>query len=673
MIITTKIRIKNTSYYISKGFISDSYGFIEIEINNLAKYSKHKILAKCDFCDKEKEVEYFNYYKNIKNMNMFSCSHKCSVYKTKKTNLERYGSETPLQNKDILEKFKQTNLEKYGYESPLQNKDVKEKTKQTNLEKYGVENVFQNSIIKEKVKQTNLEKYGFSSPLQNKDILEKLKKTNLEKYGFETSLKNNDVKEKTKQTNLEKYGCEYSLQNKEIQQKNKQTILEKYGVDNISQNEEIREKIKQTNLKKFGFETPLQNKNILEKLKQTNLDKYGFINVFQNEDIKEKSKQTNFEKYGIEYYSKTNEFKEKSKETCLKKYGNEIYSKSEESKKNTIIGQHPNYIKYSDNNISLFNCDLNKDHEFKIHCDNFHNRLNLNIPLCTICYPIGDQKSIKEKILLEYIKSIYSGEIISGYRDGIEIDIYLPELKLGIEFNGLYWHSELFKDKDYHINKQIFFKEKGIDTKMIYEDDFDNKLEIIKSQISNWSGLTKTKIYARKTYIKEINTEEYRDFLNSNHIQGYVTSKLVYGLYHNDNLVSLMCFDKKEGRLNMVENEWNLNRFCNLLNHNVIGGASKLLNHFIKTNNPSRIISYADKDWSNGNLYNVLGFKLINESKPDYKYIIDGVRVHKQNFTKSKLSKMGHDISLTESQIMNNLGINKIYDCGKMKFEFKIK
>jgi hypothetical protein len=214
------------------------------------------------------------------------------------------------------------------------------------------------------------------------------------------------------------------------------------------------------------------------------------------------------------------------------------------------------------------------------------------------------------------------------------------------------------------------FKEKEINIKMIYEDDFDNNLDIIKSQINNWLGLTPNKIYARKCIIKEvIIKDEYRSFLNNNHIQGYVAASLVYGLYYQDSLVSLMCFDKKEGRLNMEKNGWNLNRFCNLLNHQIVGGASKLLNHFIKINNPSRIISYADKDWSSGNLYYVLGFKLINESKPDYKYVVDGIRKSKQNFTKSKLKKLGHDISLTESKIMNNLGINRIYDCGKMKFE----
>ena len=651
MLITKKLRIKNTSYYISKGFISDSDGFIEIEIDNLAKYSKHIIIAKCDFCGKDKEVQYFNYCKNIKNMGMFSCSHKCSVSKIKKTNLERYGAETPLQNNKILYKFKQTNLEKYGFECSLQNKDIKEKSKKTILEKYGVDNISQNDLIKEKVKQTNLEKYGTKTPLENKDILSKLKQTNLEKYGFECSLQNKDIKEKVKQTNLEKYGFECSLQNKDIKEKVKQTILEKYGVDNISQNEDIKEKVKQTNLEKYGTKTPLENKDILSKLKQTNLEKYGFINVFQNEEIKEKSKQTNLFKYKTNYFNQ-----------------------SEKSKLNTIIGQHSNYIKYINNSISLFKCDLNKDHEFEIKSDNFLQRVHLNIPLCTICYPIGDQKSIKEKILLEYIKSIYNGEIISGYRDGIEVDIYLPELKIGIEFNGLYWHSNKYKESNYHINKLNYFKQKGINIKFIYEDDFDNNLDIIKSQINNWLNLTTNKIYARKTKVKQIlNVEEYKNFLNSNHIQGFVASKLVYGLYHQDILVSLMCFDKKEGRFNMEEKGWNLNRFCNLLNTNVVGGASKLLNHFIKENKPSRIISYADKDWSNGNLYFKLEFKLVNESKPDYKYIVDGVRINKQNFNKSKLGKMGHDISLTESQIMNNLGISRIYDCGKIKFELSLK
>ena len=578
MIITKKVRIKESSKYKKLNYKKDIDGFIEIDIDELSKTSHVEILAKCDFCGNKKKLKYRTYIENISCKNIFSCSKKCGKNKTK-----------------------QTNLEKFGVEYPSQNEDIKEKTKQTNLERYGVEFVLQNKEIQEKFKQTNLERYGSEYVLQNENILNKVKQTNLERY----------------------------------------------GVENIFQNDEIKEKSKQTNLKKYGVEYVLKNTNILDKLKNTNLEKYGSEYVLQNTHIKNKYKQTNLNKYGVDNYNK-----------------------SEESRKEFTIANHSNYIKYINDRISLFKCDLNKDHEFEIHKDNFYKRIESNLPLCTICYPIGDNKSIKEKILLEYIKSIYNGQITSGYRDGIEIDIYLPELKLGIEFNGLYWHSDKFKESNYHLNKLNYFKEKGIDIKYIYEDDFDNKFEIIKSQINNWLNLTPRKIYARKTEVKQVlNTEEYRNFLNNNHIQGFVASKLVYGLYHQDFLVSLVSFDKKEGRLNMSENEWNLNRFCNLLNTNIVGGASKLLNHFIKEKKPSRIISYADKDWSNGNLYKVLGFTLVKESKPDYKYIVDNIRKSKQNFTKNKLQKLGHDISLTESQIMNNLCINRIYDCGKIKFE----
>ena len=601
MILTKSLKIKNSNFYKSKGYISDLEGFIEINIEDLPYSSTHLILSKCDFCEFEKKISFKVYIKNKKNGDMFCCSKKCSLEKTKKTNLEKYGVEYLSQNENIKEKIKKTNLEKYGVEFTFQNEDIKDKIKETNLEKYGVE---------------------------------------------------------------------FVLQSKEIKDKSKKTNLEKYGVDNVSKIDFIKKKKKETTFNNYGVYYPLQNENIKEKLKFDNLEKYGFEYATQNKNIKEKTKITNLNKYEVEYGLQNVNIKEKSKKSNLNKYGVEFFSKSEISKLNSVIGQHPNYIKYIDDRISLFKCDLNKEHEFKINSDNFHGRIKSNLPLCTICYPIGDQKSIKEKILLEYITSIYSGKVISGYRDGLEIDIYLPELKIGIEFNGLYWHSNKFKDSNYHINKQIYFKEKDINIKFIYEDDFDNKLDIIKSQINNWLKLTQNKIYARKCQVKQItNTEEYRNFLEKNHIQGYVASKLVYGLYHQDQLVSLMCFDKKEGRLNMSENEWNLSRFCNLLNHQVIGGASKLLNHFIKENNPSRIISYADKDWSSGNLYFTLGFKILSESKPDYKYIVDGLRKSKQNFTKTKLEKLGYDISLTESQIMENLGINRIYDCGKMKFE----
>jgi hypothetical protein len=288
--------------------------------------------------------------------------------------------------------------------------------------------------------------------------------------------------------------------------------------------------------------------------------------------------------------------------------------------------------------------------------------------MCTLCNPIGEQSSIKEKELLEYIKSIYFGKVVSGYRDGLEIDIYLPDLKLGLEFNGLYYHSSKFKEKNYHLNKTNYFKEKGIRIIHIWEDDWILRKNIIKSQINNILKINTEKIFARKCLFKEIKDSKIvNKFLNDNHIQGKVNSSLKLGLYFNEELVSLMTFDHNEGRKKMELGGYNLNRFCNKCGVNVVGGASKLLRHFIKNYDVKRIVSYADKDWSLGNLYEVLGFTNVGGNGPDYKYIVDGCRVHKSRYKKSKLKT-----TLTEAKQMEKDGFLKIYDCGKLKFELKI-
>ena len=325
-----------------------------------------------------------------------------------------------------------------------------------------------------------------------------------------------------------------------------------------------------------------------------------------------------------------------------------------------------NYLRYLDNGLSQFNCD--KGHSFNIYIDNYIKRKSENIPLCTVCNPIGNSKSIKEKDLFEYIKFIYSGEIIQSYRDKLEIDIYLPELKIGFEFNGLYWHSEKFKEKNYHLDKTNYFKSKDIRIIHIWEDDWAFQEDIVKSQISNLLGKSE-KIFARKCIIKLVDSKIARKFLDDNHIQGFVSSKIKIGLYHLDELVSLMTFDQSEGRKKMEEGGYNLSRFCNKLGYNIIGGASKLLSYFIKEYKPTRIISYADKDWSIGSLYYTLGFENVGRNGPDYKYIVDNKRVHKSRYKKSKLGIQ--DMSITEAQETKRLGINRIYDCGKIKFEYK--
>jgi hypothetical protein len=484
------------------------------------------------------------------------------------------------------------------------------------------------------------------------------------KYGVDNPFQYEDFKQKSKNTLINKYGVEHQMHLEEVKEKIKNTCLYRYGETSFNKTELFLEKIKKTNLEKYGVEWSLQSKDVKNKVIKTNLEKWNVEYASQSKIFRDKVIQTSLNKWGVECNLQSSEVKEQIKKTCIEKYNVENPMQSDSVRIIYNITQNPNYIKYLYNSISLFNCDCDKQHEFEIKSDNYISRKKNNLPLCTICYPIAGNNSIKELEVLKFIQSIYKGEILPGYRDNLEIDIYLPELKLGFEFNGLYWHSNEFKENNYHLDKTLYFKEKGIRIIHIFEDNWNLKQTIICSQIKNLLGLTDNRIFARKCQVKEIT--DVKDFLENNHIQGNVSSVIKLGLYYNTELVSVMTFDKFEGRKKMEEGGWNLSRFCNKLNYNVVGSASKLLNYFLKTYNTSRIISYADRIWSEGNLYYKLGFQLIDTTRPDYKYIINGVRKHKSNFKKSKLNT-----KLTESQEMTNKGINKIYDCGKLKFEIK--
>jgi hypothetical protein len=513
-----------------------------------------------------------------------------------------------------------------------------------------------------KIKEYNKKKWGVEYYSQTKEYSEKFKSTMLERFGVEWALRSPELKEKVKKTNLKKFGYENPFMDSD---RIKKIFNGKYGVDHPSQVKEFYEKIEKSNLEKFGYKSPLSLPIIREKIKKTNLEKWGVEYYSKTDDFKEKIKKTNLEKWGVKWTLQNSKIREKIRKTNLEKWGVENPILSDESRKRFKITNELNYISYEGSGISKLLCD--KGHIYMINTSNYSSRLKNKTPLCTVCNPIGDSQSIKEREIFGYVQSIYNGKTKHSYRDGLEIDIYLPELGIGFEFNGLYWHSEEWKDKLYHLNKTNYFKERGIRIIHIWEDLWDNKREIIKSQIKNWIGLTENKIFARNCEVKEIKSKNYIEFLNKNHIQGTVRCGIKLGLYFGDELVSLMTFDNFEGRKKMENGGWNLSRFCNKLNTNVVGGSSKLLQYFIRNFKPSRIISYADRDWSQGDLYYKLGFNKVSESKPDYKYLVDNKRVHKSRFRKSRLNT-----KLTESQEMKKSQIQRIWDCGKIKFELLI-
>lgn len=254
-----------------------------------------------------------------------------------------------------------------------------------------------------------------------------------------------------------------------------------------------------------------------------------------------------------------------------------------------------------------------------------------------------------------------------------ELDIVVPSKNIAIEYDGLYWHNETKHDKNYHLNKTIECFNNGIRLIHIFEDEWVYKKDIVKSRLKTILGTITNKIYARKCEIREIDNETCKNFLDENHIQGGINAPIRYGLYYNNELVSVMNFCKPRKNLgqNSAENEYELLRFCNKLDTIVIGGASKLFNHFIKQHNPNVVKSYADRRWNTGNVYEALGFEFTHFSQPNYFYVVGQQRYNRFSFRKDVLVKQGFDSNKSEHEIMFERGIYRIYDCGCICYKWE--
>jgi len=261
---------------------------------------------------------------------------------------------------------------------------------------------------------------------------------------------------------------------------------------------------------------------------------------------------------------------------------------------------------------------------------------------------------------------------------GKELDIYIPEYNLAIEYDGMIWHSrgttfpnnlEGF-DKNGHISKTNICEENGIQLLHIFENEWILNKEQWKSVIKNKLNKTDVKIYARDTEIKEIKATEASNFCEKNHLQGKNDSSLNYGLFYNNKLVSVMTFSKN--RFNKKA-DYEMVRFCNLLNHNVVGGASKLLKYF-REKNSGKVLSYANRRWSNGGLYRSLGFKEIGKTQVGF-YFFNHKDITKlysrQKFQKHKLKNINgfdFDENKTALQNMFDNGYRQIFDSGNFVF-----
>lgn len=292
-------------------------------------------------------------------------------------------------------------------------------------------------------------------------------------------------------------------------------------------------------------------------------------------------------------------------------------------------------------------------------------------PSCSSCgFSKGEKELVNELKSLGLVLIENDRQLIAPY----ELDILIPSKNIAIEYCGLYWHSELNgKDSKYHANKAIMCEEKGIRLITLFEDEWELNRDIVVSRLKAILGISNNTVYARKCKIKEISSKEAKTFCEENHLQGYGGgSSVKLGAFYENYLISVMTFSKLSISKGASHSDcvWELHRFCSKKDYRIIGAASKMLNYFEKNYTVKEIISYADRRWSTGNVYDKLGFSFSHVTKPNYWYF-KGTKKRIHRFSNRKMPNEPKHVS--EWSLRQDEGWNRVWDCGNLKFIKKLE
>lgn len=259
------------------------------------------------------------------------------------------------------------------------------------------------------------------------------------------------------------------------------------------------------------------------------------------------------------------------------------------------------------------------------------------------------------------------------HNNWFELDFYIPTKNIAIEVNGIFWHSEAVgRDKNYHLFKTDICQQNNIRLIHIFTHLIDHKSELVINRLNSIFGIYRKRIYARECNVRLVDSKKHRIFLNSNHLQGVTNASIRLGLFYENRLIAIMSFGKLRKVLgqNASENEYELYRFACLGGYMIVGGASKLLSAFIKNYSPKKIITYADRCWTDGLFYEKIGFDFDHYSKPGYWYVKDNNVYHRYKFAKHVLkSQLKYfDSELSEWENMKNNKYTRYWDCGNIVY-----
>lgn len=548
---------------------------------------------------------------------------------------------------------------KTGVWSSLHRPDVEEKVKKVFADKFEGGHPGKDPKVHAKGRETLIKLYGEDNPMKVDTIKEKFFSTLEDRYGGRSSQCDPKVREKSKETCRRKYNVEYPGQAEITKQHIKESLEKKYGpgVTSSFQVPEVKEKVLKTFNDNYGGNSPMCSKEVMAKREATLMAMTGGKKSNQAlPDVSKKSQKRKRASKGEIGYANAL----RHTDYC---YCEPLFTKED----------------YFECRPLRYRCkECGKEYE---------------VPGFSYIKTCCEHLSNIEAVVKDYLDKMNITYETKNRQllDNREIDFYIPEKKLGIECNGMWWHSENHgTDRNYHLDKTTKGLEKGITILHFWEPEILDKFDICASMI--YAKLNErffTKRYrASKLIFKPIDVSKSNIFMNENHIQGS-TKGVIYAFAlvdENDDIISCIQFTNQRAIFGHVEKHDNvaeLVRFATKLYCKVHGGFSKLIKNSIpilKENGKTEIHTYCDRRFSpdaNNTVYMKNGFTLIETTKPSYWYCDNEGMKHRYTYTKKALVEMYGDTiadikDKTEDQITKELGIFKLWDCGQFKLKLDI-
>jgi len=509
---------------------------------------------------------------------------------------------------------------------------------------------------------TSIKNFGTEHPNQNKKQIAKVKKSVQDKYGVDSIAQLNSTKKKIKKTTKDKYGVDSIAQLSSTKEKIKSTMIARHGVEYAQQSEDIRGRTKETNLSRFGVEEALSDPTIRAKGNETNLERYGSIFPMRNVDVKAKKLNTIIERY--DSYSPS------SDPVILKKIQTTYYTKYY----NNVLMKNKLFIPMF--TLEEYNGTINEKrrvhYEWKcISCNNkFTDTIAAgNIPTCPTCFPQVYNISKGEMELYESIEVSNKERSCRNLIGQKEIDIYLPDHKLGIEFNGLYWHSEQKgKGKYYHLDKTLMAENNGFDLFHVFENEWINSKELVMDIINRRIGNIHVTTNLTKTTIKSITNEVKSIFLTTNSIGGNdLFTKDNRGIYLGDELLAVMSISK-------LKNGFEIRQYVLKIGEKFeFGNPFKLLFHSFNISG-DKVVYYTDRRFNIIDDTDVVdsGFTFEGSTEPSMFYskknndLISSATINSDNILQH-IKRYDSVLTIKENMVAN--GYLTIWDCGKLVFK----